>query len=1038
MPAFFIRHPIIAIALSLLVVLGGSIAGLTLPIAQYPQITLPTVQVSTTYRGADAETTEQSVALPLEQAINGLDGMVYLSSTSSGAGQYSANVTSRLGIDPDMAAVQVQNRVAQASASLPSDVITVGVTTQKSTPDTLMYIVFNSPNGTFDSQFISSYVGRYVVDALKRVKGVGNVRDFGAVYAMRIWLKPDKLSQLRLTPTDVANAIGEQNRQAPAGAVGQAPVPSTQQFQYGVKIKGRLSTPSEFANIIIKSNPDGSAIRIKDVATVELGGQDYSVTASENGKPISVVAISTTPDASAVETSGLVRAELDKLATSFPSDFRHSVIIDNTVFVKASLEEVAHTLVEALVLVLLVVFIFLQSWRATFIPMIAVPISLIGTLGVFLFLGFTLNTLTLFAMVLAIGIVVDDAIVVVEAAEHQMAEHGLSPRDATMAAMQQVTGPVVAVAAVLAAVFVPCAFLGGISGVMYQQFALTVAVSTILSALVALTLTPALCATMLRPRTERTDILGRFFDGFNRRFDAMTARYTRGVKALTGRSVAGVAVLVILSVSGFGLMTRLPSEFVPAEDQGFFIGIIQLPEAASLNRTKAISERFAAKVQAVPGVERALVVNGFDVLSTSFKPNAALMLVALKPWAERGSAQSLRAIIGATAALSRAEPGARIIPLNPPPIPGLGATGGLSFALEQLGGGTPDQLADVELRFAAAAAARPELASVLPQFDPHTPAYELDLDRDKAKQLGIPISDVSAALQAYLGGAQLNDFNAFGTTYKVMMQAESQYRTDISKLSLYSVRSASGEMVPLDTLVKSRSINQPTTITRYNLFRSANIIATPAPGYSTGSAMKAMEEVAAEVLPQDYGYEWTGLSLQESENSGQIVMVFALAIVVVFLVLTMLYESWAIPFSVILAAPLSVFGAMLGLTVLGLTNNLYAQIGLILLVGLSAKNAILIVEFAKLKREEGASAIEAAVTAAQLRLRPILMTSFAFILGVAPLMLSSGAGAASRVAMGVTVCIGMAIGTAFAVFIVPLLFVLFDKLRRSPPATDTV
>lgn len=1039
MSEFFIRHPIIAIAASLLVVLGGLIAGLSLPIAQYPQISLPTVQVSATYLGADAEATEQSVAQPLEQMINGLDGMLYLSSTSSGSGQYSANITSRLGINPDMAAVQVQNRVAQANASLPSEVLTIGVTTQKSTPDNLMYLSFNSPNGTFDRQFINSYVGRYIVDALKRVKGVGNVQAFGSVYAMRIWLEPDRLSQLGLTPTDVANAVQEQNRQAPAGSIGQQPAPPTQQFQYGVKVKGRLADPAEFANIIIRANADGSSIRIKDVASVELGGKDYSVVANEKGKPVAAVAISLTPDASAVETSGLVRKEMATLAASFPRDFQYSVIIDNTVFIKASLQEVAKTFVEALVLVMLVVFVFLQNWRSTFIPMVAVPVSLIGTLGVFLMLGFTLNTLTLFAMVLAIGIVVDDAIVVVEAAEHQMTEKGLSPADATSAAMRQVATPVVAVAAVLSAVFVPCAFLGGISGAMYRQFALTVATSTIISAIVALTLTPALCATMLRqPRTDATPgRLGRLFERFNVWFAAITERYTSGVRDIIRRTALGVAVLAALSAFGFAMMARLPSEFVPAEDQGFFIGTIQLPEAASLNRTEALSERFADKLRKLDGVDRVLTINGFDVLSSSFKPNAALFLVPLKPWAQRGSKHDVGTLIRQTFALSQSEPGARIIPLNPPPIPGLGATGGLSFVLEQLRGGSPEELADVEMRLVAAASKRPELTGLFPQFDPRTPAYELDLDRDKAKQLGVPVSDVSDALQTYLGGAQLNDFNAFGTTYKVMMQAAPEFRTDIDKLSLYSVRSAAGNMVPLDTLVRARSINQPTTITRYNLFRSANIMASPAPGYSSGSAMAAMEQVAAQVLPEGYGYEWTGLSLQEKQTSGQIVTVFSLAIVVVFLVLAILYESWVTPFSVILAAPLSVFGAMLGLTALGLTNNLYAQIGLILLVGLTAKNAILIVEFAKMSRDRGASAVDAAIAAARLRLRPIVMTSLAFILGVAPLMLSSGAGAASRVAMGTTVCVGMAIGTVLAVFLVPSLFTLSDRLRRAPAAVVT-
>jgi hydrophobe/amphiphile efflux-1 (HAE1) family protein len=1032
MPLFFIRHPIIAIVAALLVVLAGTVAGLTLPVAQYPQITLPTIHISTLYQGADAEAVEQSVAQPIEKVVNGVDGMQYLSSTSSGSGQYAADVTFKLGVNPDIAAVQVQNRAAQANASLPSDVLNVGVTTQKSSPDTLMYIAFGSPRGTFDSLFLNNYVSRYVVDALKRVKGVGNVQTFGADFAMRIWLRPDRMTQLGLTPRDIADAVAEQNAQAPAGSIGQYPAPRSQQFQYGIKVKGRLSDPAEFSNIIVRVGSDGSMTRMKDIATIELGGLSYNTDARVDGKQVALIGINLTPDASAVETAGLVRAALSQLADAFPQDMRYDVLIDNTTFIKASLMDVVLTLVEALVLVLVVVFLFLQSWRATLIPMLAIPVSLLGTLAAFVVFGFTLNTLTLFAMVLAIGIVVDDAIVVVEAAEHQMSANGLSPRDATAMAMGQVTGPVIAVALVLSAVFVPCAFLGGISGAMYRQFALTVAVSTILSALVALTLTPALCALLLRPHVAGTKagLLTRLFDRFNAGFEKLTAFYVAGVRQVLKRALLGIVVLGGLSVLGFGLMARLPGEFVPDEDQGYFLGTIQLPEAASLNRTMALSERFAAKLRAMPGVAHTLTVSGYDIMSGASKPNAAVFFVPLKPWDDRGTAEGVGALLRRTFALSFSEPGARIIPLNPPPIPGLGAAGGLSLVLQQRANGTPEELAAVEMKLTEEAGKQPELARLFPQFNPFTPAFQLDMDRDKAKQLGVSINDVSGALQTYLGGVQLNDFNAFGSTYKVVMQAAPEFRTNISELSLYSVRNGAGSVVPLSTLVVPKPINAPTIITRYNLFRSASISASPATGYSTGQAMAAMEKVAARVLPAGYTYEWTGLSLQEEQTSGQIVMVFALAVLIVFLVLTALYESWATPFSVLLAVPLSVLGAMLGLTAVGLTNNLYAQIGLILLVGLTAKNAILIVEFAKLKREEGASAEGAALNAAKLRLRPILMTSFAFIFGVAPMIFASGAGAASRVSMGITVCIGMAVGTAGAIFAVPLLFVLFERVRN--------
>jgi hydrophobe/amphiphile efflux-1 (HAE1) family protein len=1034
LPSFFIRHPTIAIVLALLITLGGVVAGVGLPVAQYPQITLPTIHIAGTYPGADASATEQSLAEPIEKAVNGVDGMAYLESRSSGSGQYSADVTFGLGKNADTAAVQVQNRVAQTSASLPPEAVQVGVTTQKSSPDTLMYLAFESPKGTYDQLFLDNYVSLYVVDALKRVKGVGNVTVFGSDFGMRIWLQPDRLSQLGLTPTDVIAAIREQNAQAPAGSIGQYPAPSSQQFQYSVTVKGRLSSAREFGDIIIRAQPDGSMIRVRDVARVALGSLNYNVNSQMNGRPVSAIAISLTPDASAMETAKLIHAKLEQLSKSFPDDFAYDVVVDNTTFIKASLEEVVITLGLALVIVMAVVALFLQNWRAVLIPMLAVPVSLVGAFIAFAALGFTLNTLTLFAMVLAIGIVVDDAIVVVEAVSQHMAADGSSAKEATERAMREVTGPVVAVAGVLAAVFVPCAFLGGISGAMFRQFALTIAVSTLLSALVALTLTPALCATLLKPEPPPRDRgpVGRFFDRFNRLFDTLTHRYSAGVRAAIRRAGIAVFVLASLSTLAFFLMAKLPGEFVPQEDQGYFIGTIQLPEAASLNRTMALSGRFTDRIRHLPGVHSVLVINGYDILSTSSKPNAALFVVALQPWDERKHPpKNLRSLIMATFRTATTEPGARILAFNPPPIPGVGSVGGLAFRLQQRDAGTPAELAAVAQTFVAAARQRSELTSVFSQFNPDTPSFELDLDRARAKQLGVPISDISAALQAYLGGLQVNDFNAFGGTYKVVVQADPAFRTDIGKLSLFSVRSANGAMVPLSTLVTPRASNAPTTITRYNLSRTASINATPAQGFSSGQGMAAMEEVAARVLPAGYGYEWTGLSLQEKNSSGQILVVFGLALVVVFLLLTALYESWTIPFAVILAVPLGVLGAAVGLSAVHLSNNLYAQIGLILLIGMVAKNAILIVEFAKLKREEGATPESAALEAAHLRLRPIIMTSLAFIFGVAPLIFASGAGAASRVSMGITVCIGMLFGTALAIFIVPVLYVLLERAQHA-------
>ena len=1031
MPFFFIRHPIIAISMALLVVLGGAVAGLNLPIAQYPRISLPTIHIAGVYPGADAASTETSVAQPIEKAINGAPGILYMESRSTSSGRYAADVTFALEKDADTAAVQVQNRVAQTNASLPPEALQAGLTTQASTSDNLMYLAFSSPKGSYDQSFLDNYVSLYVVDALKRVKGVGAVTVFGSDFGMRIWLRPDRLAQLGLTPADVVAAVKEQNAQAPAGAIGQYPAPETQQFQYGVSVKGRLSTPEEFANIIVRAKPDGSTVRVRDVARVELGRADYSMSSRLDGHPTSAIAISLTPNASAVETAGLIRGALKQLSASFPHDLRYDVVVDNTTFVTESLSEVVVTLGEALLIVMAVVALFLQSWPATLITMLAAPVSLIGALIAFAALGFTLNTVTLFAMVLAIGIVVDDAIVVVEAVSHHLEMGGVTPREATERAMREVTGPVIAVAAVIAAVFVPCAFMSGITGAMFRQFALTIAVSTLLSAVVALTLTPALCATMLRAPSDRParSFVGAIFNRFNVAFTALTERYTQGVRQVLRRTPLATGVLVALSALAFLILARLPTEFVPQEDQGYFIASIQLPEAASLNRTIALSDRFSDRVRRIPGVRSVLLVNGYDILSTSSRSNAALMVVALDPWGAREHApRDLRSIILGVFQAAKGEPGARILAFNPPPVPGLGAVGGLALRLEQKTAGSPLDLAAVAQKFTAAARQRPELINVFSQFNPDTPSLQLDLDRARAKQLGVPVSDISASLQAYLGGLQVNDFNAFGGNYKVFVQADPAFRTDIGKLSLYSVRSASGDMVPLSTLVTAKPAIAPTTITRYNLFRTAPISASPAAGYSSGQAIAAMEAVAKQVLPPGYGVEWTGLSLQEKASSGQAMIVFALALVVVFLLLTALYESWAVPFAVLLAVPLGLLGAGIGLTTVKLSSNLYAQIGLVLLIGMVAKNAILIVEFAKLRREEGASAKDAAADAARLRLRPILMTSAAFILGVAPLMFASGAGAAARASIGVTVCLGMLVGTALTIFAVPALYVVFDGL----------
>lgn len=1037
MVRFFIDRPVFSIVISLVITITGLLAMLVLPIAQYPRITLPTINISTAYPGANAEVVEQSIGQLIEQQVNGAEGMLYMDSLSSSDGYYSLNVTFALERDADMAAVIVQNRAAVANASLPADVMAMGVTTRKKTPDVLMYFGLRSPDGTYDEAFLKNYGSIYMVDGLKRVKGVGDVAEYGSDFGMRIWLDPEKLLRYGLTTADVMQAVREQNLQAPAGKVGAHPAPAGQAFQYSAEVRGRLVEPDEFAEIILRSDGKGGYVRLMDVARVEMAQKEYRFIASINGGPAAAWAINLTPEASALETAELIRTELARMSAQFPEDMELVIVIDNTVFVSESLKEVVHTFFEALLLVLIVVTLFLQSWRATLIPMLAVPVSLIGTFAAFALLGFTINTLTLFALILAIGIVVDDAIVVVEAVEHHMRKNGLSARDATYKAMQEVAGPVVAIALVLCAVFVPVAFLGGISGVMYQQFGVTVAVSVILSALVALTLTPALCALLLKPHDANASHtgIGRFFGAFNRHFDRLTERYGRGVALTIQRSAITLTTLVALSLAALHLMSAVPGAFVPEEDQGYFIASVQLPPAASLERTREAAAAIEAIALDIPGVETSLSISGINILTGASQSDSALLVVKLLPWDERTSADlSLRNIMREFVAATRPIADALVIPFNPPPIPGLSATGGFSFMLQDQSGNSAQELQAVANDFMQAARARPEIGQIYSTFNANTPSLRFEVDREKTKKLGVPLNDVFATLQTFLGGAQINDFSRFGRTYKVTMQAEAAFRGDVEALSSYHVRSAQGEMVPLTTLVDVVASSAPTSIKRYNLYRAAEIGGSPAAGYSSGQAMQALEAVAAATLPAGYSYEWSGLSRQEKESAGKAPIVLALALLFVFLFLAAQYESWSIPFAVLFAIPLGIFGAFVGIWSTGLTNNVYTQIGLILLVGLAAKNAILIVEFAKMRREEGMSLSASAIEAAKLRLRPILMTSFAFILGVVPLVLASGAGAASRVSLGISVFSGMLAATLLAIFIVPTLFSsiqgLAEKMRH--------
>jgi hydrophobe/amphiphile efflux-1 (HAE1) family protein len=1030
MAQFFINRPIFAIVIAILITLAGGIAAFNLPIAQYPQITPPQVSISTIYTGANADVVEKTVAQVIEQQVNGVEGAVAMTSTSADSGRYSLNVKFELGQNPDMVTMYTQNRVAQANSGLPQDVQLTGVTTRKVSPDTALYFSLISPDNTYDSVFLKNYGSINIIDDIRRVKGVGDIGEYGSDFSMRVWLKPDKLAQLGITASDVASAIKEQNVQAPAGTIGQLPSVAHQEFQYTASIQGRLVTEEDFRKVIIRSQPDGSAIHLGDVATIELSAKDNTFKSSFDGNDSVVFAVQLTTEANALETIAGVRQVIEDAAKRFPPGMEYRILTDNTKYIRESLEKVFHTFVEALALVLVIVYLFLQNWRATLIPMLAVPVSLIGTFGAFVLLGFSINTLTLFAMVLAIGLVVDDAIVVVEAVEHHMRHSGLNPKDATVRAMKEVSGPVIAIAFVLASVFIPVAFFGGTTGVLYKQFALTIAVSMALSAIVALSLTPALCSLLLQPYTgeKRTGIMGRFFDRFNLWFERITEKYSSGVQhsiRRAGLCCVGLAVIVILCV---GMLRIIPSTFVPSEDQGFLLSVVSLPEAANMNRTRAIATQVGEIYRSLPGVEDTMEIAGFDILAGGQKSNGAMVIASMKPWAERTEPNmQLNAVIGQAMGKVSAIPEATVFAFNPPALPGIGAVGGLTFMIQDRGGSSLEEINNVSQQFTAAARKRPELGMAQSSFRADTPSYRYEVDREKAKALGIPVQDIFTALQTFLGGVQVNDFNRFGRTYKVMLQAEPEFRADADATRFFYVRSSAGTMVPLNTLVTPVSTSGQTLIKRFNGYPAMQINATTAPGYSSGQAMKALEEVAAEVLPTTFTYEWADLSREEKLSSGHTPVIFGFALLFVFLCLAALYESWNIPFAVLLSVPTGILGSVLLQYARGLENSVYMQIGLVMLIGLAAKNAILIVEYAKVRTDSGMDPVQAAIEASKLRLRPILMTSFAFILGCIPLALSTGAGAAARASLGTTVVGGMIAATGLGIFLVPVLFVLIEQ-----------
>jgi multidrug efflux pump len=1035
---FFIDRPIFSTVLSLIITLAGALAAFGLPVAQYPKIVPPQVQVSARFPGASAQVVSESIAAPIEEQVNGAKNMLYMDSKSSNDGSYNLVVTFDVGTDQDLAAVDVQNRVAVAQSQLPPDVIRQGITIRKQSTDFLEVLSLTSPDKRYGSVFLSNYALLNLQDALARIPGVGLVRIFGARdYSMRIWLNPDKMARLGVTAGDVVKVVQEQNVAAPAGSVGVPPTPPGQQMQYAVTVHGRLSDVSQYENIVLRAAPDGQIVRLGDVARVELAATDYSINVAEDGKAASFIGIFLQANANALEVAKHVHETMEQLAQHFPPGMVYSVPYSTVPFVQESMREVVITLSAAMLLVLLVVFLFLQTWRATLIPMLVVPVSLIGTFSAFVAFGFSINTLTLFALVLAIGIVVDDAIVVVEAVQHRIDDEHADPRVATKAAMADVSGPVIAIALVLVSVFVPVAFLGGLTGQLYKQFALTLATAVTLSAICALTLTPALCAILLRPAAAHQSHgpLAYFFGWFNFGFGAFRERYLSAAHYLI-RHVALVGVsFVAFLVAVYVLIDTRPTGLVPNEDQGFLFAIVQLPPAASLERTSAALAQFQQIADSTPGVAGVASLAGFNLLTGLSTSYAGTVFIRLKPWGERhGPGESAEGIQGAL--MGRLNAGirdARVLVLNPPPIRGLGQAGGFEFVLQDRGGGDAAQFAQVLQNFMTAAHKRPELGFVFANYNDRIPQIEYDVDREKVKTYGLSLDDVFFTLQTFLGGYYINDFNLFGRTFRVQAQAEAAARAHPEDVDRYYVRSSSGAMVPLSTVLHVKTINGPEYYERYNIYRAATINGAAAPGYSSGQAAQAMEEVAAK-LPQGYGYEWTGSTYQEKTASGKAGSIFALSVVFVFLVLAALYESWGMPMAILLVIPFSVFGAFVGLALRGFENNVYGQIGLIMLIGLAAKNAILIVEFARLARERGASIVDGALQGARLRLRPVLMTSFAFVFGMLPLALATGAGAGARRSLGTTVDSGMLAATLIGIFVIPVFFVVIERvLERLQP-----
>ncbi len=1032
----FIKRPVTAIVISIVLVITGIVSILVLPIDQYPDITPPVVQVNGQFTGADAQTVEQTVATPIEQQVNGTPGMEYMQSNSTNNGLMQLNITFKIGTDIDVAALDVQNRVSIATPLLPSVVSRLGLTVRAVNPSMLMMVAIYAPHSTHNITFLDNYTNIFIQDALLRVPGVGSISRFTDDFSMRIWMNPDKMAGYSLTPTDIINALNTQNVQVAAGTAGVPPQPSTQTYELGILVNGRLSKVSEFENIIVKTNPaTGELVYLKDVARVELGKFTFSSNSFVDGHRASYLQIYQAPGSNALQTAKGVYDELAKLKQTFPSDVDYSVPFEAVTVVKVSMNDVVGTLLKTLGLVAVVVFLFLQNWRSTLIPVLAIPVSIFGTFCFFIPLGFTINTLTMFGFVLAIGIVVDDAIIVVEAVQHYIDEEGMTAKEGTYQAMKDISAPVVAIALILAAVFVPVGFIPGIVGRLYQQFAITIAISVIISAFIALSLTPALCTLLLKPTQikEEAKGLNKFFFKFNRWFEKITANYTNGVKRSIDKSKYIVILLVCLCIGAFFLFRAKPTGFIPSEDEGNLYVTYQLPPASSTSASVDVMSRLMHVVGATPGVAHYAALSGLNVVTNASNSNNGTIYCQLAPWDERNkSSEQVPGIIGVLQKrISQAGiKEANVEVIQPSPLPGVGTTVGFSMQIEQRS--STDNLQDFQNvinRFISEANKNPAITKAYTFYSAHTPNYTLTVDREKCEKLGVQVGDVFTTLQAFMGSLYINDFTTYNRTFHVVVQADTAFRTMVSDINKYYVRNSEGTMVPLGTVISYAPTDAAPLISHFNIFRTAEVDGSSSPGYSNTETLDALQQVAAKVLPEGYSFEFSGLSYEEVKAGSSTIYIFLFSITFVFLFLAALYESWSVPFSVLLAVPVGAFGAIVALILVpGITDNVYAQIGLITLIGLAAKNAILIVEFAKVRVDRGEDLLKSTLDAVSLRLRPIIMTSLAFILGVLPLVLATGAGAVARRTIGFTVLGGMVAASTIAIFIVPVLFVLITRL----------